>query len=94
MMDLDAARRQALGPHLTPARDDARAVADLQAGRLGLPPHPVWTLPQAPSWREDPFRDRGWQLRYHALSWLDPLRRADLHGDDDAAELWWYLARS
>lgn len=94
MMDLPAARRQAVGPDAEGSETDAHRVAELTAGRLLLEPHPSWALPGWPTWREDPFRDRGWQSRYHALAWLDPLRRADQDGDDAAAELWWFLARS
>lgn len=93
-MDLLAARRQALGPEFRSERFEARRAAELKDGRLALDPHPAWALPERPTWREDPFRDRAWRSRYHSLLWLDPLRRADLEGDDAAAELWWFLARS
>lgn len=94
MMNIDAARRQALGPHFTAVEDDAQQVTDIQAGRLRMPPYKAWALPENPTWCEDPFGDRSWQSRYHSLLWLDPLRRADVRGDDAAGELWWFLARS
>jgi hypothetical protein len=53
-----------------------------------MSPHPRWTLPEQPTWREDPFSDRNWRFQYHMLRWLDPLRRAAEHGDDRAYEMW------
>lgn len=94
MMNIDAARRQALGPYFTPVEDEVRKATDIKAGRLWMRPYEDWALPENPTWREDPFRDRSWQSRYHSLLWLDPLRRADLRGDYAAAELWWFLVRS
>lgn len=94
MPDLDAAARQALGKAFTPGPDDARLVQSLRDGRLSLPPHRTWDLPEDPTWEEDPFRDNNWQFQFHMLRWLDPLRRAGQDGDDEAARLWERYARS
>ncbi|WP_281556621.1 heparinase II/III family protein [Thalassomonas sp. RHCl1] len=31
---------------------------------------PVWTIPDAPNWSENPFGNNSWLLYYHSLSWL------------------------
>ena len=49
------------------ARLDGAGVA------LALAGLPDWTLPEAPDWREDPFRSGAWRLAYQSLSWLLPL---------------------
>ncbi|BAU89242.1 hypothetical protein MPPM_0637 [Methylorubrum populi] len=40
---------------------------------LSLAGLPDWTLPEAPDWREDPFRSVAWRLAYQSLAWLLPL---------------------
>ena len=30
----------------------------------------AWPLPANPTWREDPFSDRTWLMKYHSLNWL------------------------
>lgn len=82
-LDLDAARRQTLA---TSYRQED--VDRLLAGKLLMPPHPEWTLPERATWREDPFQDRNWRFQFHMLRWLEPLRRAASRGDDAAFEMW------
>ncbi|WDE08578.1 heparinase II/III family protein [Thalassomonas viridans] len=31
---------------------------------------PVWVIPDAPTWSENPFENNSWLLYYHSLSWL------------------------
>ncbi len=40
---------------------------------LSLAGLPDWALPEAPDWREDPFRSVAWRLAYQSLAWLQPL---------------------
>jgi len=94
MVNLDAARRQALGTHFRPSADEDAKVNDLKAGRLTMAPHKAWSLPGEPTWRENPFQDNNWQFQYHMLRWLDPLRRAANRGDVEAAQRWEFLAHS
>lgn len=94
MVNLEAARRQALGSHFVEAPDEAKKVSALKSGRLTMPPHKTWRLPEDPTWQEDPFQDNNWQFQYHMLRWLDPLRRAGASGDEEAARLWTKWARS
>lgn len=94
MVNLEAARRQALGTHFTEAENESELVARLKNRRLHMAPHKEWTLPEEPTWRENPFDDNNWEFQYHMLRWLDPLRRAGAAGDGDAASLWEKYARS
>lgn len=82
-LDLQAATRQAFTTSFRQSDVD-----QLLSGRLHMSPHPAWTLPQEPTWQEDPFSDRNWAFQYHMLRWLDPLRRAASHGDSRAFEMW------
>ncbi|WP_106507697.1 heparinase II/III domain-containing protein [Brachybacterium timonense] len=82
-LDLDAARRQTLATSFRPEDLDA-----LLKGRLIMPPHEQWTLPEQPTWQEDPFHDRNWCFQYHTLRWLEPVRRAAAKGDDTAYAMW------
>lgn len=82
-LDLSVPKRQNLS-----ASFRATEVEALLAGRLTIPPHPVWTLPETINWRSDPFKDRNWRLQLHMLRWLDPLRRAAIKGDDRAYAMW------
>lgn len=82
-LDLDAARRQDLTRSFRQADVDA-----LLAGTLTMSPHPAWTLPEQPTWHEDPFADRNWCFQYHMLRWLEPLRKAAAAGHDDAYAMW------
>lgn len=84
-MSLDAA----VALRQTMARSYRQKDVDaLLAGKLAMAPHPEWTLPETPTWREDPFHDRNWQFQFHTLRWLEPLRRAAAKGDDAAYEMW------
>lgn len=94
MVNFEAARRQALGTHFTEAENESELVSRLKKRRLYMAPHKAWTLPEAPTWRENPFDDNNWEFQYHMLRWLDPLRRAGAAGDLDAASLWEKYARS
>lgn len=94
MVNLEAARRQALGTHFTEAENESELVARLKNRRLHMAPHKEWSLPEVPTWRENPFDDNNWEFQYHMLRWLDPLRRAGAAGDRDAALLWEKYARS
>lgn len=82
-LDLEAALRQTVA---TSYRQ--KDVDRLLAGRLKMAPHPEWALPEEPTWREDPFKDRNWRFQFHMLRWLEPLRRAAAKGDDAAFEMW------
>lgn len=82
-LDLDAAVRQTLATSFRPEE-----VESLLQGRLTMAPHPEWTLPAEPTWREDPFHDRNWCFQFHMLRWLEPLRRAAAKGDDAAYAMW------
>lgn len=87
-LDLDAARRQDLTTSFK--KTDLRRLLN---GRLLMPPHPEWHLPENPTWREDPFSDRNWSFQLHMLRWLEPARRAGLKGDTAAWEFWLRWAR-
>ncbi|MBD8907271.1 heparinase II/III domain-containing protein [Methylorubrum zatmanii] len=52
---------------------DRSACLDGDGVVLSLAGLPDWTLPEAPDWREDPFRSVAWRLAYQSLSWLLPL---------------------
>lgn len=64
---------------------------ELINGRLSLRGH-RWELPVHPHWSVDPFEDPEWREEYQSLTWLAPLRRRALEGDDDARQAWWWLA--
>lgn len=87
MVNEAAAVRQALGSGFTEAPDDDVKTEELKSRHLVLTPHKRWLLPESPSWSENPFSDNNWQFQYHMLRWLDPLRRASLRGDVEAARL-------
>lgn len=67
-------------PHLeSPHMDynDPLPEADrLMAGILTLPTHPTATLPEDPTWAEDPFGDINWRYQYHTLRWTTALFQA------------------
>ncbi|MCB9516490.1 MAG: alginate lyase family protein [Candidatus Latescibacteria bacterium] len=48
----------------------------LMSGMLSLPPHPSTTLPDDPTWDEDPFGDSNWLFQYHSFRWSLPLLQA------------------
>ena len=66
------------GPILGEARSlragpDRSARLDGEGIVLSLAGLPDWALPEAPDWREDPFRSVAWRLAYQSLAWLLPL---------------------
>jgi len=57
---------------------EARPTAQTHEGRPlpALAGQPAWPLPEAPDWREDPFRAVAWRLDYQSLTWLSGLPEA------------------
>lgn len=57
---------------------EARPPARTHEGRplLAFAGQPVWPLPDAPDWREDPFRSVAWRLDYQSLAWIPGLPQA------------------
>ncbi|KAA9393093.1 hypothetical protein FCK90_14040 [Kocuria coralli] len=94
MVNLESAKRQAIGHHFMARKDDDAVAAGLLSGSLTMPPHKEWALPADPTWSENPFDDNNWQFQYHMLRWLDPLRRTAQAGDQKSAEAWARYARS
>jgi hypothetical protein len=70
------------GPPLTMAGEIRNEI-------LRLPPFRAWPLPQNPTWRENPFRDRNWVFRYQSLRMVLPLIRM-WHRTRDP----WFLRRA
>ncbi|WP_156376171.1 heparinase II/III family protein [Methylobacterium sp. Leaf117] len=69
----------ALPPVLARARAIQRGEGHRALGldrALRLAGHPAWTVPEAPDWREDPFRSVPWRLEYQSLAWLGALAEA------------------
>ena len=60
---LAQARALRAGPDRTLRIEGERVILTL----AGLPD---WTLPEAPDWREDPYRSVAWRLAYQSLAWL------------------------
>lgn len=96
MVNIEAGARQALGTHFIskPEAEERDLVDALLRRKLTRPPHKTWSLPEEPTWTEDPFKDGNWQFQYHMLRWLDPLRRSALRGDEASARMWEHYARS
>lgn len=88
--DVGVCVRQAIGAGFDARPHDERRVAELKAGTLRMYPHPTWDMPAVLRWDEDPFGQRNWRAQLHMLRWVDPLRRAGLAGDLEAAEIWWH----
>ena len=42
-------------------------------GKLIISPLPAWKLPADPTWRENPFADKFWVIRYQSLRYVDHL---------------------
>lgn len=56
----------------------------LSKGELDIcRPFPPWSLPEVPTWTEDPYGDDTWGLYYHSLGWLITLD----YGIDQASEV-------
>lgn len=83
---IDVARRLCVAePTLFQAMStDAAMAADLMQGRLTLAPHPTVTLPDDPTWSERLVDQDNWEVRYQAMTWVDPLRREFLRTGDRA----------
>ncbi len=78
------AEPQCRGAHYRAKGDDAGVAAALMAGRLSFPNFPTWSLPQDPTWRENPYGNTNWVYQFQTLRWADPLRRQGLRtGDPD-----------
>jgi Heparinase II/III N-terminus len=93
---LNPARARAMcsGGYAAARSDDAAVARQIMAGRLPLQNHRTVRLPANPTWREDPLRDANWQFQYHALLWVDRLRRVGLRtGDAAMLRRWQYLLR-
>lgn len=93
-LDLEAARRQAIGGPFLAGRRDASVVSELKLRRMQLSPHPVWEFPVEIDWSADPFGDSNWRHQLPMLRWIDPLRRSAEDGDAHAAALWMEVASS
>src|SRR2546425_784723 len=44
---------------------------DLLANRYQLGVHPIVTLPEDPTWTENPLGDRNWEFVFHSLVWTE-----------------------
>ncbi|MGP5391617.1 heparinase II/III domain-containing protein [Glutamicibacter arilaitensis] len=87
-MNLECAKRQSFGARYERTTKDKILAKRVLDGRLAMSPHPEWTLPEDPSWLENPLKDDNWQFQYHSLRWLDPLRREAESGDDKSRQVW------
>lgn len=66
---LARARSLRQGPERSARGGDGRIVLRL----AGLPD---WPMPEAPEWRDDPFRSVPWRLDYQSLAWLSAMGEA------------------
>ena len=82
------AKSMAFGVPFDTTSRDTVLVDELLAGKLTLPPHPTWNIPDELTWYENPFGEVNWQAQINMLRWLDPLRRAADQGNKQAADLW------
>lgn len=72
-----------------------RSIADsIASGTLHLFPHKPWSLPDEPTWKEDPFKETNWVFQFHTLRWLDPLRRQAQSGEERFIDTWLSYAES
>ncbi|MDP8904044.1 MAG: heparinase II/III-family protein [Chloroflexota bacterium] len=53
-------------------------------GELTIPPLRAWQLPANPTWRENPFSDKYWLIRYQSLRYVEHLLAAWCADGDDA----------
>ena len=86
-LDLGVAQRQAFGASYEKPIDLDDRLEAYQAGKLILPPQPVWQGDPT-DWTADPFKDKNWRFQHHTLRWLNPLRWAALAGDEEARAEW------
>ena len=75
---------QCMGSAVGATPRDKTTAQELMAGRMTVPTFDAWTLPVDPTWGEDPFDNPYWEFQYHALRWVDPLRRVGLATNDQA----------
>lgn len=81
--------RQAFGLGFDPLPDDKVARQRVADGRILLPPHPEWVVPnEGIDWHADPFGQRNWCAQLHMLRWLDPVRRIARSQEVDDSALW------
>lgn len=93
-MNLESVKRQSFGARYDRTSQDKILAKRVCEGRLSMPPHPEWKLPQEPTWLENPLKDDNWQFQYHSLRWLDPLRREAIAGDKQAQRVWEHYVQS
>src|SRR5690349_6277536 len=93
-IDLGACIRQAFGAGFDPVSTDARKARELTNGVLHLSPHDPFSLPQTPSWTEDPYGQNNWKFQYHSLRWIDVLRRRASARDASGMALRQHYVRS
>lgn len=92
-LDLGVSSRQAFGRTYARPQGLEEALSAYRAGKLALPPHPVWEG-NFTDWTANPFTDKNWQFQHHTLRWLNPLRWAGLEGDEDSRNEWIRVVRS
>lgn len=92
-LNLDSARRQAIGSQCARSSDSILLAQELLNGNLRLPPHPDWRGDFS-DWTADPYSDRNWQFQHHTLRWLNPLLWAAVDGNEQARAMWLETARS
>lgn len=88
------AEKLAFGPPWNPLSTDRKVADALGNGRLELPPHPVWTLPETINWAANPFGEANWVAQFHMLRWIDPLRRQAESGRLHLLDTWERIALS
>ncbi|MBV7294239.1 heparinase II/III domain-containing protein [Corynebacterium sp. TAE3-ERU16] len=93
-VDEGVAFRQQIGKHFKKTNSDERLCNELLMGQLTLDPHPSWSMPEELTWNEDPFRQPNWRFQFHALRWIDPLRRRAIEGSFTAAHTWLKISES
>lgn len=92
-LDLGVAARQAFGASYARPLDFDEQLQRIKSGVIRIRPHGDWRGDYT-AWDADPYSDRNWQLQFHSLRWLTPLRWAALDGDVEARAEWLRIARS
>ncbi|WP_170309576.1 heparinase II/III domain-containing protein [Litorilituus lipolyticus] len=49
---------------------DYKSIVERRAFGLSWMNYPVWTIPDEPTWTENPYNNNSWLLYYHSLTWL------------------------
>lgn len=80
----DPSEPQCMGVRYDTRPDDEQAAAEIMDGKLTLPTFGTWTLPENPTWKEDPFRNASWVFKLQNLRWTEPLRREWLRTGNEA----------